>query len=53
MDLAAIDIAVDQSSPNATKDAPAVLYQLTWSGLDTAFQDPGVMKPIQFCPQAP
>jgi hypothetical protein len=53
MALAAAEIAVDQSSPNSTKDSPAVLYQLTWSGLDTGFTDPSVMKPIQFCPQAP
>jgi carboxypeptidase family protein len=53
MDLGAAELAVDQSSPDSTKDAPMVLYQLTWSGLDTGFQDPSVMKPIQFCPQAP
>jgi carboxypeptidase family protein len=53
MDLGAAEIAVDQSSPDSTKDSPASLYQLTWSGLDTGFKDPSVMKPIQFCPQAP
>jgi hypothetical protein len=52
-DLGAAELAVDQSSPQSTKDAPMSLYQLTWSGLDTANDQPNAMKPIQFCLQAP
>jgi hypothetical protein len=52
-DLGAADLAVDQSSPDSTKDAPKSLYQLIWSGLDTANDQPNAMKPIQFCLQAP
>ena len=39
-DLGAAEIAVDQSSPDSTRDAPASLFQLTWSGLDTGFGEP-------------
>jgi hypothetical protein len=52
-DLGAAELAVDQSSPESTKDAPKSLYQLTWSGLDTGSGQPNALKPIQFCPQAP
>jgi hypothetical protein len=52
-DLGAAELAVDQSSPASTRDAPKSLYQLTWSGLDTANDQPNAMRPIQFCPQAP
>jgi hypothetical protein len=51
--LGAAELAVDQSSPEATKDAPKSLYQLTWSGLDSSSGQPNALKPIQFCPQAP
>ena len=52
-DLGAAELAVDQSSPESTRDEPKSLYQLTWSGLDSANDQPNAMKPIQFCPQAP
>jgi hypothetical protein len=52
-DLGAAELAVDQSSPESTKAAPQSLYQLTWSGLDSANDQPNAMKPIQFCLQAP
>ena len=51
--LGAAELAVDQSSPESTRDEPKSLYQLTWSGLDSANDQPHAMKPIQFCPQAP
>lgn len=52
-DLGAAELAVDQSGPDSTMATPTSLYQLTWSGFDTGFQEPDVLKPIQFCPQAP
>src|SRR5712691_1409031 len=51
--LGAAELAVDQSSPESTRAEPKSLYQLTWSGLDSANDQPNAMKPIQFCPQAP
>jgi hypothetical protein len=52
-DLGAVELAVDQSSPQSTRDVPKSLFQLTWSGLDTANDQPSSMKPIQFCLKAP
>jgi hypothetical protein len=51
-DLGAIDIAIDSSTPDAAQDASARQFQLSWSGFNTGWQEPAVLRPVQFCPQA-
>jgi len=50
-DLAAIDIRINNTTPEATADAAARQFQLALSGL--AGTDPRALVPVQFCPTAP
>lgn len=51
--LGALDVVLDNSGPDATKDAATRQFQLGWSGFNTGYTDPSVLRPIQFVPQAP
>jgi hypothetical protein len=49
--MAALDIRLNTTTPEATAEAPARQFQLAWSGFGGT--DPRGLVPIQFCPQAP
>lgn len=50
-DLAAMDIRINNTTPEATAEAPARQFQLAWSGLGGT--DPRGLVLVQFCPTAP
>jgi len=51
-DLGAMDVVVDSSTPDATLDNGNRQFQLSWSQFNTGWQEPAILRPIQFCPQA-
>jgi hypothetical protein len=52
-DLGAMGVGLDNSGPDATKDAATRQFQLGWPGYNTGYTDPSVLSPAQFVPQAP
>jgi hypothetical protein len=53
-DLGAMDLVLDNSAPDATKDTADAnrQFQIAWSGICEGYHDPSVLRPIQFCPKA-
>jgi hypothetical protein len=47
-DVAAMDIRINNTTPEATAAAPGRQFQLSWSGFGTA--DPRGLVPVKFCP---
>jgi len=50
-DIWAMDLRINNTTPEATADMPARQFQLSWSGFGSA--DPRGLVPVQFCPTAP
>jgi hypothetical protein len=51
--LSAIDISIDGADPDLPREEAALKNRLSWSGFFTNWQDPRVLRPVKFCPQAP
>jgi hypothetical protein len=52
-DLAAMDIIINNTTPEATADAAARQFSLSWSGVQGSTTNPRALVPVQFCPTAP
>jgi Carboxypeptidase regulatory-like domain len=52
-DLGAFGVALDNSGPDAARDAATRQFQLGSSGYNTGYTDPSVLTPIQLVTQAP
>jgi hypothetical protein len=52
-DLAAMNIILNNSAANATAEAPARQFALSWSGLPGSTTNPSALIPVQFCPSPP
>jgi hypothetical protein len=51
--MAAMDIILHGSSPDASAEAPARQFALSWSGLQGSTTNPRALRPVQFCPSPP
>jgi hypothetical protein len=49
--VGALDLVIDNSGTDTTADAATRQFQLSWSGFNTGWQEPRVLKPVQFCPK--
>jgi hypothetical protein len=52
-DLAAMDIIINNTTPEATADAAARQFSLSWSGVQGSTTNPRALVPVKFCPTAP
>jgi hypothetical protein len=48
-----MDVTLDASNPESDKDSAVRLFQIDWSGFEPSHNNPSVLRPIQFVPQAP
>jgi Carboxypeptidase regulatory-like domain len=51
--LAAMDLVIDNTTPDAEQDNANRQFQLAWSGFNTGWREPRVLRPVQFCPKPP
>lgn len=51
--LAAMNIIINNTSPEATAEAPGRQFSLSWSGLAGSATDPRALVPVRFCPEPP
>jgi len=51
--LGAMDVTLDASDPTADRATATRLFQIDWSGFEPSHNNPSVLRPIQFVPQAP
>jgi hypothetical protein len=51
--MAAMDIIINNSTAEATAEAPARQFSMSWSGLQGSTTNPRALRPVQFCPTAP
>jgi len=51
--MAAMDIIINNSTAEATAEAPARQFSVSWSGLQGSTTNPRALRPVQFCPTAP
>ena len=51
--LGAMDVTLDAADPTGAKDTALRLFQIDWSGFEPSHNNPSVLRPIQFVPQAP
>jgi hypothetical protein len=52
-DLAAMDIIINNTTPDATADAPGRQFSLARSSLQGSTTNPRALLPVQFCPTPP
>jgi len=52
-DMAAMNIILNNSTAEATAEAPARQFSLSWSGLPASSSNPQALVPVQFCATAP
>jgi hypothetical protein len=52
-DMAAMNIIINNSTAEATAEAPARQFSLSWSGLPGSTTNPTGLVPVQFCPTPP
>jgi hypothetical protein len=51
--MAAMDIIINNSTADATAEAPNRQFSLSWSGLQGTTTNPSRLVPVQFCPDPP
>lgn len=49
--MAAMNIIINNTLPEATAEAPGRQFSLSWSGLPGSTTNPSALVPVQFCPE--